>query len=302
MKNLIGNKNTLAKLTDSARSGSLGHAYLFAGPENIGKTTLAEQLAKIILCSSSSQGECECQNCKLVNILQHPDLHIFDGYDANIEEIRELSQSLELKPYQSKSRVAIVSHIDRLSVQALNSFLKTLEEPNDNTVIILTAENKSNVLSTILSRVRTVDLCPATTKEVFEFLNLESGVKKYLANEISKISGGRVGLALYYNENPEKVEAAYKDSEEFYRRYISKNISDQIIFGDTLAAKKEQIEEKLNYYINFLYAKMNESRDYPKGIENIISLLDGIARAKILLRKNVNTKIVLESLMLGSLK
>ncbi len=140
------------------------HAYLFTGPAGSNKTQAAFAFAQALLCPKGSKGPrgggCgECENCSRTRKRTHPDVRYFAPEGAKgylIEQIREIVTDVTLAPIQANKKVYIIDRADLLGVSSANAFLKTLEEPPDNVVIILLGRTRESVLPTIVSRCQIV--------------------------------------------------------------------------------------------------------------------------------------------------
>lgn len=304
MKNFVGNATTVKYLEKSVATDNLSHAYLFCGPESVGKTRIGIYFAKLLLCEGENPMSCDdCTSCKLINSGNHPDFFYIDKETVLVDEIRDLVGSLELKSYRGKAKVALISHAERLTSHALNSFLKTLEEPAEHTVIILTTENPRNLLPTIVSRARSINFGLAPQKQIFELLNGDLGIKKAEAITISKLAAGRAGVAFNLSQNLDKVEDTLKFVDDFFRVYKSQDIYEKIYYADKLSKDKEELNTKLQNLELAARAElvlMNDSqKDNEKAIE-IVQMMDGIAHSRDMILRNANVKLVMENLLLGS--
>ncbi len=150
-------------LQRSLARGRLGHAYLFAGDQLEELELLARTLAKTLNCEnpvkiSGVATDCcdECLSCRKIENAAHADIHWARPESKSriitVEQTRELMQQIQLKPTEAQHKVAVIVGADRLNVQAANAFLKTLEEPPSNSVLILLSTEPSRILETILSR------------------------------------------------------------------------------------------------------------------------------------------------------
>jgi DNA polymerase-3 subunit delta' len=149
----------LYQLQQIVKSGLLAHAYLFLGPK---EQTLdnALSLAQAVNCLSPVEGNgCqECLSCRKIRHGNHPDVMITEplGTSFKIEQGRELQKRVSFKHYEGKYKVMVLTGADLMTVAAANSMLKILEEPPDQTIFILTAENGDNILPTVLSRCQVI--------------------------------------------------------------------------------------------------------------------------------------------------
>ncbi len=146
-------------LKNQLKSGEFAHFMLFVGQEGIGKEDSALEFAKVVLCEKRSDEAClSCRNCKLTNTGNHPDLLRVGGEGAiKITEIRDIQKNLFLKPYQAKYKVAIIKDAHFLTEESANAMLKVLEEPPENSIIIMTVSDKTLLPGTIVSRSQVVN-------------------------------------------------------------------------------------------------------------------------------------------------
>lgn len=185
----------------------LAHAYLFVGPDGIGKKRFARELARAILCerrpTASLQACGECDACVQVESGSHPDLHLVgmleDKNEFTVSQMREASDRLRLKPMRGGYRVLILEDSDRLNPEAGNCFLKTLEEPPPLTVQILLA-SRSTLLRTILSRCQMVRFAPLGWHDFTEVLREQGVDDSPILERLQRIAGGSPGLALALND------------------------------------------------------------------------------------------------------
>lgn len=298
---IVGHKKNLQYLKDIVNKQNYSHAYLFTGPEKIGKTKTAMYFAQALLCKTKESGEScgKCANCKLFVSGNQPDFLLYDGHEnLNVEEVRNLIHFLELKPYQSSMKIAVITHAERMSTSAANSFLKTLEEPAPNTLIILTSENPSNLLSTIVSRTQIMRFGFVPKKDILSYISNEYKTTKEKAVEVSGFSAGKIGLAVDLLENPDKMDKIGKFLKDFLIAASSKSYADRLMTAEKLAEQKDEIWEQLGYIENYYYTKIESRITDKKELLKIARQLDKIARSKEYILKNVNLRLTLESLLL----
>ncbi|MBN2586269.1 MAG: hypothetical protein JXA64_00385 [Candidatus Fermentibacteraceae bacterium] len=208
-------------------SGRLSHAYLFAGPSGVGRLTAALELAAAWMCRVNDKGYCgECRDCRRVFDFQHPDVmltipamgstdpedvaslirtRLEDGvtpirFEGNtrisIDQIRELQDRLSMKAYEDRGHVEIILDADRMGVEAANALLKTLEEPPEDTVLILLSSRWSALLPTVRSRTHLVRFRRLGEDIVRDILVERLGIEPERAAELALSSDGRPGTAL----------------------------------------------------------------------------------------------------------
>jgi DNA polymerase III subunit delta' len=211
--NLIGHDWASRMLQHHISNSQLRHAYLITGPRGVGKRSLALQFAMAVNCSVAAQvgGPCgQCRDCQQIQKMQHPDLFIVqaeaEGQVLKVEQVRELQHHLSLAPYQSSFRIGLLLRMEEANESAQNALLKTLEEPNDRVILLLTAETAESVLPTISSRCEVIPLRPLPLAELTVQLQAYAKVDAQKAEFIAHLSGGRPGYALQLLQEPQQLE------------------------------------------------------------------------------------------------
>ena len=180
--NIIGNNNVKKILTKSLNNNTVLHSYMFIGQQGIGKSLLAKQFAKMILCQNYDLEECNnCKSCVEFDGGNNPDFIYIepDGKVIKIEQIREMQNKVVEKPVNSGKKVYIINDADLMTKEAQNCLLKTLEEPPEYIVIILIVSNENRVLTTIKSRCMKIHFEKIKDEEIEQLLlNNENEEKK----------------------------------------------------------------------------------------------------------------------------
>jgi DNA polymerase-3 subunit delta' len=206
---LVGQEKVITALDSAifaANSGSTGqemtHAWLFTGPPGSGRSNAAKAFAAALLCKDSGCGE--CGDCKTALIGTHPDVEIVDvsGTSIKIDEIREVVSRSAWGASISKWRVVVIEDCDRMTEAAANALLKALEEPGSQTIWLLCAPTLQDVLPTIRSRCRHLNLKTPSAKEISNFLQVSLGVTEEEAEIAARISQGHIGKAKGYLKDP----------------------------------------------------------------------------------------------------
>lgn len=202
---LIGQPDAVTKLSKAVadaeliRQGEPGpgmtHAWLITGPPGSGRSTAATAFAAALVCPLDGCGQ--CQVCRMAPVGGHPDVHIItpSGLSYGVDEARELVRLSSLAPIDSPWRVIVVEDADRLTVQAFDSLLKSLEEPTPHTVWVLCAPSVEDVLPTIISRTRHLSLRTPTTTDVRDLLVNSYSVDPAMAAFAARASQGHIGRA-----------------------------------------------------------------------------------------------------------
>ncbi|HRO91740.1 MAG TPA: DNA polymerase III subunit delta', partial [Promineifilum sp.] len=178
-RTIVGHDWAVRLIANAILHDRVGHAYLITGPEQIGKMTLARTFAQALNCTAESGlRPCgACRACQLIQADKHPDVRVIlpevserGAMSIKIEQMRRLQQDLSLSTYEANYKVAILKRFDTANLNAANAFLKTLEEPPSNVVLILTATDSDTLLPTINSRCRTIGLRPMPADLIEETL------------------------------------------------------------------------------------------------------------------------------------
>jgi len=170
---VLGQHQAINQLRTALRSGHLAHAYLFSGIEGIGKFTAAVAFAKALNCLTHADDSCDnCAACRKTEKRLHPDVFFIEP-DKNIikiEQVRDIQKKIIFKPLEGRKKVVIIDQAEKLNLHAANCLLKTLEEPPDDTVLILVASTALPLLPTILSRCQSVRFAPLSAEMISFFL------------------------------------------------------------------------------------------------------------------------------------
>jgi DNA polymerase-3 subunit delta' len=195
---IIGHRKQLEILRAALTGRRLHHAYLFLGPEGIGKRTLALTLARAIHCSEMDDDFCgRCINCARISDGNHPDVRFIeplaDKKEISIQQIRELERELNYRSFTGKRKIVIIDPATLVNLSAQNALLKTLEEPPEDSLIILIASNAGALLPTVRSRCLPLSFAPLPRREVGAFLQSKYGMKLADAELFAAMGMGSIG-------------------------------------------------------------------------------------------------------------
>lgn len=292
---IIGHENQLKQIEQDLESGNLAHSYLLAGPNSVGKHTVAKKFAGILQCSSDFCHK--CSTCIQVQKGGHLDtIEMEDDRESiKIGEVRKIIERLNMTK-QSKYKIFLVQTIERMTIEAANSFLKILEEPPEGTIFILTTNNIRSLLPTIVSRVRvvnfnnvSVDYLKSRLQEIYPDSDDE------VVNQVSLFSLGKTGKAIHLMENPDSLANYLKVYHDVQNFLSHRNVADRFSYVDGLLEESSQIDVFLNILTHVLRSKVLSGDE---ETQRYIDILLKVADSGLLIKKNVNSRLVLENLML----
>ena len=317
-KDIIGQEGAIKILQSAIKNNRLSHAYLFVGPDGVGKGLTAKTLAKALNCQKGDIDSCdECRNCIRIDLDKYPDVKMIKpiGTSIKIEEMRKIRREASFKPLEGRKKVYIIQEASTMTQPAANSLLKTLEEPQGETLFILTTSNIHGLLPTIISRCQLIRFKPLSTKVVEDFLIKKEGVIKDEAYMASNLSEGSLGKAIGIARSEQKelrnrvidliakitlkdVEEVFKTAREFIQdrdqipfilSVLSSWYRDLFVFKEAEDPsslvnmdKKEEIEREIEKYSK-------------EEIEEVLSL---ILRTIDYIKRNVNPQLAIETLLL----
>lgn len=208
-------------LMRSVKAGRIVHAVLFTGPRGTGKRTAARQVAQALLCSGEDKPCGVCPECKQFLAGSHPDMHTLatEERSISVETIRELREELALRPFEGGRHVVIIEQAEKMTTQAQNALLKTLEEPIGEVVFLLITDQPGGMLTTIISRCQRIRFAPIGMDECADAL-ARRGIEPVRARMLAGFSQGSVGRALEidksegYFELRDNVVSALKALDE----------------------------------------------------------------------------------------
>lgn len=212
-ENILGQPQVRDFLRSSVENGRVSHAYLFTGPAGSNKTLAAYALAQAILCPKGARGprggNCgACDVCRRVMRRKHPDVRYFAPEGAGgylVEQIRDIVTDTSYAPIQADKKVYILDRVDLLGTAAANAFLKTLEEPPSDVVLILLARTRESVLPTILSRCQVVPFRTIPASEAAGIVVQNTGASREQARMAVEACDGSITRAVEFLKSNERL-------------------------------------------------------------------------------------------------
>jgi len=213
-KDIIGQEQIKEHLQNALATGKVSHAYIINGEKSSGKEFIAKIFAMALQCEQGGTEPCnECRSCKQTLSKNQPDIIYVSHEKPNtisVDDIRaQINNDVAIKPYSSKYKVYIINEAEKMTPQAQNAILKTLEEPPAYAVILLLVSNVNTLLPTILSRCVVLNMKPVRDALVKKYLMEELQVPDYKAEVCVAFARGNVGKAklLASSEEFENVKA-----------------------------------------------------------------------------------------------
>lgn len=287
---LVGNAHITSFLEKSIINGKVSGAYIFLGPANLGKITTASFFAKSLLCQEKEIGKFSppcgvCLSCKQMkgrksdndnnedNCLEflHGDFHLLrkenDKKNISIEQVREFIKTLSMSSFLGSYKIGIIKQADTLSIEAANALLKTLEEPRDKVVVILSVSSLDTIPATIVSRSQLLNFYPVKTSIIYDYLVNVLECNRSFAKNISHLCLGRPALAIKFFED-----------REFYDKYLEEA-------GSFLNFFKKDVNERLSD-ISRVIGTGVLGQENVKKVLSILGIWQGVVRDLMLISLN----------------
>jgi len=321
-KDIIGQEQIKEHFQNAIQMDKVSHAYIIQGELGAGKEFIAKVFAKTLQCEKGETEPCgECRSCKQIDSKNHPDVIWVTHEKPNsigVEDIRaQVNNDIGIKAYYGPKKIYIINECEKMTVQAQNALLKTLEEPPAYAVIILLTTNADALLSTILSRCVVLHMRPVEDSKIENYLMKQFQLPDYKASLCAAFARGNMGKAKALAENEDfdhikeeavsllkyihdmeisEIVAAIKRINDF--KLDASNYLDiiSVWFRDILLFKATKDVNSLIFKEEIQYIKKIASRSSYEGIENIIEALD---KAQARLSANVNFDLTMELLFLN---
>lgn len=290
---IVGHERAVRVIKRALASGRVAHAYLFWGPDGVGKEAVALATASVLFCGEdgarASGVPCGvCPACKKTEAGVHPDLHSLGGGEkaTSVEEVRKLQEALSFQAYEKGRKVVIIREASRMSPAAANALLKTIEEPPPETFLFLLAEHQSRLLPTLVSRCQPVRFDPLSEEDV-ELVLVRSGVEADAAGKLAALSGGSPGTALALD--PAGVTELMEEVARVADTLETMAIARRFELGDRWAKDKELLGLRL---------KCLEAEWARRVATDEVALmrLARLNTVRSLIERNINAQLALDAL------
>ncbi|MEA3328692.1 MAG: DNA polymerase III subunit delta' [Candidatus Omnitrophota bacterium] len=308
-KQIIGQEKAIEILTQTVRNSKIPHAYLFSGPRGVGKSLAARQLTKVLNCREKGSDCCDiCPQCRKIDNFNHPDVRylepVKESRKIKIEQVRTLRQAVNLKPYESNIKIWIITEAESMTEEAGDALLKTLEEPPEDSLLILICSNLSSLLPTIISRCQIVRFEAVGFNSLRKFLSASCGIEGPEANFLASLSNGSPGRAIELKQADifkardeimdwvingfEGKESAWVDQPD---QMIDRNLDIIIsLYRDLLVLR----EGAPRFLMNIDREKKLVNLKNRYSVKELVRIIETINQIKRLIHQNVNRKVALE--------
>jgi DNA polymerase III subunit delta' len=324
---IVGNTWAVEMLQRDLAQDRVRHAYLFTGPAGVGKRTLAAQFARALLCPNANPPCGQCRHCMLTARGSHPDLLTVEPIKKtrnafiSVDAVREVIKALQLRPVEAQRRVAQLLNFHAANREGMNAFLKTLEEPPGQSVILLTAERADDLLPTIVSRCEVVALRPLPAVQVREALITRWMVPAERADLLAHLAQGRLGYAVRLHGDDEALAARTQRLDDVQALLAGNHVA-RFSYAERLAKEgSERIQAVLELWLGFWrdvllasarvtsageavqWANPDRAADIQRVAQGVTpatarTVMVSLRRTGELLEKNTNTRLALEVCLL----
>lgn len=318
---VVGNRQIKEHFEKAIQLNKISHGYILNGEDGMGKMELAKAFAQMVQCEGTGKKPCMvCHSCKQFLSGNHPDI-IYVRHEKpgviGVDDVRTgINGDIVIKPYSSPYKIYIVDEAEKMSVQAQNALLKTIEEPPSYAIILLLTANAKGFLPTILSRCMVLNLKPISDEEMENYLR-KQGVSEERINTVIKFSRGNVGKAMRMVQS-DSFTIMVGQIMTLLKRADQMSINEVLEFVSILTGYKLEIKDCLDFmqmwYRDVLMLKATNDlnlllfkeeygaiRDVAnkKSYETIEKMIQAIDTAKRRLDANVNFELTMEILLLA---
>ncbi len=272
-ENIIGNEPIKKMLEQAITNNKISHSYMFLGISGIGKKMIAREFAIKIL---------EVEDTENI-----PDLLYIepDGNSIKIEQIREMQKKVQEKPIGAKRKVYIIDQADKMTSEAQNCLLKTLEEPPEFVTIILIGVNENAFLTTIKSRCMILHFNKIDDEQLKKYLQVNYGMQNITPNMLQMYQGS-IGKAL----NLKDKEDIYQALESLVNKIVTKDLIETTKSAEILYKEKDEVLEMLDYMNILLLKKAKETYEYT----NCIQIVENTKKR---LKQNANYDMSIDNML-----
>jgi DNA polymerase-3 subunit delta' len=318
-EDIQGHDKPIMILKRAIANKTLAHAYLFSGEEGIGKKMAALALAAAVNCGEAGpEGGCGvCPSCRKIALLGHPDVHILapDGDEIKIDQIRQTQADLSLKPFEGEKKILIIDGAESMNTAASNAFLKTLEEPPGDSLLILVTAMPQSLLPTIRSRCQEIRFHPLPRRTLAQALMRRRELSEGDAWFLAALAQGSMGRGLSMDVEQEK--AARDEVLALWGGLGSMGPGEVLGQAEALSKDRERLERLIDIGVEWLrdalvYHSTGEEKLLVHGtardryrewgervpVARMLSDMDLFFASRGMLDRRVSAQLVAENLLL----
>lgn len=302
-ENIIGQSFAKKYLTNSINKNKLNNAYMFEGIDGIGKKKFADELSKLLL--------------DYVNLENSPDYILIkpDGNSIKIAQIRNMQSDIVIRPHKDY-KIYIINNAEKMTVEAQNALLKTLEEPPDYAIIILVTNNKESLLETIKSRCDIIKFSPIPMEDLKKYL-IDTGIEEERAQLLATFSRGSIENALSLSQSTE-FSVMRDDIQQYIQVMLDKNIVEILNIPNNMEKYRGKIisllDIMINYFRDIILLKENVNKNMLINVDKLVfiqnmsgkisysqlsKIIDIIEDAKSKIKSNCNFNISIQVMSLN---
>lgn len=315
----IGQKRIKDVLQDSLRAGKLSHAYSFEGLAGMGKLTLAKVFAAAILCHRQEAEACgECLSCRKLLSGNHPDFTLVSPEKSSlgVDEIRNLQEQVIIKPIESHRKVYIIDQADKMTTQAQNCLLKTLEEPPSYVTLILCVSNSNTILKTIQSRCTRIKFNVYSDEDIKAIISTKGINKPAVVDFAAAFSQGIVGKAfsIISDDFLEIREQVFDILARIEQCEVEELLNISTFFEDNKKFIEDILDIILTWYRDIILSKtlengkelinydkqdiiLNNVLNYSRN--DLIKVMEMIEETRKSLKMNVSFQMAIDNMLLS---
>lgn len=302
-ENIIGQNFAKKYLTNSIKKNKLNNAYMFEGIDGIGKKKFADELSKLLL--------------GYENLENSPDYVLIkpDGNSIKIAQIRNLQSDIVVRPHK-EYKIYVINNAEKMTVEAQNALLKTLEEPPNYAIIILVTNNKESLLETIKSRCDIIKFSPIPMEDLKSYL-INTGIEEERAQLLTTFSRGSIENALNLSQSTE-FSVMREDIQQYIQIMLDKNIVEILNIPNNMEKYRNQIinllDIMINYFRDIILLKENVNKNMLINVDKLVfiqnmsgkisysqlsKIIDIIEDAKSKIKSNCNFNISIQVMSLN---
>ncbi len=324
----IINEKAYKILQSSVKKNSISHFYIFHGPNNVGKKTLAYSFSKLLLCEREDNNDepcSKCSSCKKIEEKKHFDVVFIDsntkveGIEENksdlirLPHVQEINRLSNLGPFMSNYKIFILDSAEKLNNEASNAFLKLLEEPPKTSIFLFLVNDLSSIFSTILSRAQKINILEINKNEMELYISQNFELEESIINQVINFSQGKIEIAEKLSTDPSLMQDYYDSYERFFEFCIS-DITNRMQLSQKFSTRyrtdRNAIYRELSLWIDFCNIILNNNYQKEKTsifdknlndiyeIKQINNITLELIRAISNLKNNANPRLVFDVMSL----